>query len=106
MKITKRQLRRIIKEELVREGFLDWAAEKVGDAVGINVSRAKSMEDAESDLSKAIATYAMSLIGPEGGVKEDMSNLPEMSKVAFEKTKSKTRELADAVHQHVLKQQG
>ena len=104
MKITKRQLRRTIREELVREGFFDWAAEKLGGLVGVDVSRAKSMEDAESQLITALGTYAMSIIGSQGGVKADGSNMAEMMTSAFEETKSVARVEADNLLQQALKQ--
>ena len=86
------------------EAFLDWAAEKVGAAVGVSVSRAKSLEVAESELSKALGTYAMSIIGAQGGVKADKSNMPEMLKSAFEKTKMKAQAEADSLFQKTLQQ--
>ena len=84
MKITKRQLRRIIKEEVLNEmrlesydnrrldefGFLDTAMDFMGDLFGSDMPELKavSMKKAEKTLAQALATYAMSSISAETGI--------------------------------------
>lgn len=67
MKITKRQLRRIIKEEMINEGFFDTIGDlgrKAMDKLGIgadDVSEEVSSQVAQEALDKAFFQYAVSL---------------------------------------------
>ena len=87
MRITKRQLRSVIREELVTEGFLDWAAEKVGGMLGMKVMRPKDIDDAMQELGQALGTYVISVMhdNPEDGVKE--GNEAAAQQAAFAETK-------------------
>tara|TARA_Y100000310_G_scaffold238529_1_gene241918 strand:- start:725 stop:1150 length:426 start_codon:yes stop_codon:yes gene_type:complete len=83
MKITKRQLKRIIQEEVIAEarrkssshqqlnelGFLDKAMDMLGGLFGSDMPdlKAVSMKKAEKILAQALATYAMSSLTAEGG---------------------------------------
>ena len=74
MKITKNQLRKIIKEELVKEGFLDSLSglgKKAMDKLGIGSGKADISEDmsinaAEEALNTAFFQYAISLASQQG----------------------------------------
>ncbi len=67
MKITKRQLRTIIKEELMREGFFDAIGDlgkKAMSKLGIgadDVSEEMSPQAAQEALDRAFFQYAVSL---------------------------------------------
>ena len=90
MKITKRQLTRIIREEIISDvrrkssthqhlnelGFLDKAMDFMGDIFGSDMPELKavSMKKAEKVLAQALATYAMSTITTETGEGGDISS--------------------------------
>ena len=74
MKITKRQLRKIVKEELTREGFFDSLSDlgkKAMSGLGIgadDVSDEMSADAAHEALDKAFFQYAVSLASQQGEV--------------------------------------
>ena len=74
MKITKNQLRKIVKEELMREGFFDSLSDlgkKAMSGLGIgadDVSDEMSADAAQEALDKAFFQYAVSLASQQGEV--------------------------------------
>jgi hypothetical protein len=87
MRVTRRQLRGIIREALteapnkcgnygtddtLEEGFMDFVgglADKIDDALGVNIPdmKATSPARAKKGLKQALATYAVTQIGAGGG---------------------------------------
>jgi len=113
MRITERQLRRIIRKELValrkkhntvNEGFFDFAADALGSLFGSDMPdmKATSMDKAKKKLAQALATYAASTIAKggkevsggnyassfDGGLRQAMSAAKEVGNELSKKIKS------------------